>query len=512
MNNRAVEWWSFWGLLGLLFTECEYLLRVPEHKAVRESLRAWIGLPAHDIVFVAVAFLILARSVRRDRIPEFCPSPFSARWVTLHLVYVAILDRVMLPIHRFTQEADAWQPIWIPLLGGFVLTWLACLIRPDRWLEVLRAWWKWGAVALAVAGLSVFLSKALALCWYALPKATLWLTQAWLGMISDQVFVDEALQTVGCQDFSVRIYAFCSGYEGMGLVVCFLCCYLWLKRRELTFPRALLLLPLGMVLSFLANTVRLALLVMLGAWVSPKLASQGFHFRAGWLTFVIVCMAVVIQIERRKWFHREAQLTRPVSLPYLLPLLLLLVLQLLTLTFSGEFDFYYPLRVILVGGVIWAYREHYGPLLGSISLRALFCGVGVYFCWILLAAPGVGSAPTEFLGGSALTLWVGFRVCGSVVLVPMVEELFFRGYLLRRLQSRDFESVPIGRLTLPSVAISSLCFGFLHQSWLAGIVAGLGYALVLRNRGGLADAIVAHGITNLCLVGHVLGLGAWGYW
>ncbi len=60
--------------------------------------------------------------------------------------------------------------------------------------------------------------------------------------------------------------------------------------------------------------------------------------------------------------------------------------------------------------------------------------------------------------------WVIFRVFGSVVIVPLAEELAFRGYLVRRLIAADFESVPVDRFTWPSFLISSLLFGAMHQA------------------------------------------------
>ena len=70
-----------------------------------------------------------------------------------------------------------------------------------------------------------------------------------------------------------------------------------------------------------------------------------------------------------------------------------------------------------------------------------------------------------------------FRIVGSVVAVPLAEELAFRGYLTRRLIAADFQDVPLGRLTWLSFLVSSALFGALHGRWLAGILAGMIYAM-----------------------------------
>jgi CAAX prenyl protease-like protein len=98
---------------------------------------------------------------------------------------------------------------------------------------------------------------------------------------------------------------------------------------------------------------------------------------------------------------------------------------------------------------------------------------------------------------------------GSVVTVPLAEELAFRGYLTRRLIAADFEDVPLGRFTWLSLLVSLALFGALHGRWLAGTLAGMLYAIALYRRGELADAVVAHATTNGLLTAYVLATGSW---
>ena len=91
------------------------------------------------------------------------------------------------------------------------------------------------------------------------------------------------------------------------------------------------------------------------------------------------------------------------------------------------------------------------------------------------------------------------RVIGSVITVPLAEELTFRGFLTRRLIAADFDSVSPGRFTWTAFALSSVAFGVLHDRWLEGTMAGMLYALAYYRRGSLGEAVAAHATTNALL-------------
>jgi CAAX prenyl protease-like protein len=103
-------------------------------------------------------------------------------------------------------------------------------------------------------------------------------------------------------------------------------------------------------------------------------------------------------------------------------------------------------------------------------------------------------------------------VLGSVLTVPIAEELAFRGYVLPKLVAHNFETVRPGQFTWVACLVSSVLFGVLHGRWLAGTLAGIGYTLALRQRGQLADAVVAHMTTNALIAAYVLSQGAWSLW
>ena len=101
----------------------------------------------------------------------------------------------------------------------------------------------------------------------------------------------------------------------------------------------------------------------------------------------------------------------------------------------------------------------------------------------------------------------------AVVTVPIAEELAFRGFLIRRLISVNFDSLGLRSFTWLSLLGSSLAFGFMHGGrWIAGTVAGLLYAAVLLRRGRIGDAVAAHATTNALLAAWVLLTGNWALW
>jgi CAAX prenyl protease-like protein len=110
-------------------------------------------------------------------------------------------------------------------------------------------------------------------------------------------------------------------------------------------------------------------------------------------------------------------------------------------------------------------------------------------------------------------VWIAFRIAAAVITVPIAEELAFRGYLARRLVCRNFDEVPFSGLTALSMLLSAIAFGLMHGGhWFVGTLAGLAYAVALKWRGRIGDAIVAHATSNLLLAVWVLMRGDWSLW
>jgi CAAX prenyl protease-like protein len=113
----------------------------------------------------------------------------------------------------------------------------------------------------------------------------------------------------------------------------------------------------------------------------------------------------------------------------------------------------------------------------------------------------------------ARVTWISFRVLTAIVTVPLAEELAFRGFLMRRLISSDFDSVSLSRFSWFALLASSSAFGFLHSGfWVAGSIAGILFGLAVIRRGRIGDAVVAHATANAMLAVYVLKYHQWHLW
>ena len=150
------------------------------------------------------------------------------------------------------------------------------------------------------------------------------------------------------------------------------------------------------------------------------------------------------------------------------------------------------------------------------ALVSIVVGVAVFYLWIGLNASWmiIGS-PEGFdprTGGRIDWLMVAVRIAGAALVVPVMEELFWRSFLMRWIDDVNFESVDPRNVKALSVAITVLLFAFEHNQWLAGIVAGAAYSLLYIRQRSLWSAILAHAVTNAVLGIWIVRSGMWTYW
>jgi exosortase E/protease (VPEID-CTERM system) len=411
------------------------------------------------------------------------------------------------------------------LVAGLAMVagWCLLLLPPAAWLALARgAGWPLAACALLTGVVGFGAGRVAEPLWGSMADGTLAAARTVLGLVFADVTTDPADRLLGAGGFVVRIAPSCSGYEGLGLVLAFAGLFVALRRDELRFPNALLLLPLGLAAAWAANVLRIAVLIAVGAWGWPEVARGGFHSQAGWLSFIVVALGVVAAGRRSRFFARvaAAPATNPAA-PFVVPLLAVVGTAMLTGAFSaGGFDVLYGARVVAAGAAVWGFRRCYAGLGWSASGAAVGIGVVVFAFWLGLDALAGGPAGESPIPAGLASLpapwaaaWLAARVAGAVLVVPLAEELAFRGYLLRRLRSAEFDAVPPTAWSWPAVLASSLVFGLLHPDrWVAGTLAGVCYSAAYARRGRLADAVVAHAVTNALLAAYVLATGTWALW
>ena len=184
----------------------------------------------------------------------------------------------------------------------------------------------------------------------------------------------------------------------------------------------------------------------------------------------------------------------------------------------------YPVKTALILGMLvyfWpCYEELKGRTFGGMgeALFAVTTGIFVYLAWVRMDWPwamqGVPAGYDPFRAGEGPGIaLVVVRILGATMVVPVMEELFWRSFLLRYLINPSrFEAVRLGTLTPFSCLATIVLFGMEHHLWLAGMLAGAVYTLILYRTGRLWPCILAHAVTNLALGIHVLVTGEWQWW
>ena len=184
----------------------------------------------------------------------------------------------------------------------------------------------------------------------------------------------------------------------------------------------------------------------------------------------------------------------------------------------------YPVKALTVGFLLYLFRNRYRELVLHdlknlpATLAACATGLVVFVLWInmdwSLGAAGVpqGFNPTLLPGRAVQVVMTLFRVAGAVLVVPLMEELFWRSFLVRYIINKDFGAVRMGTFTWVSFIFTVVLFGLEHNYILAGIMAGIFYNLLLYRTRSLAQCVLAHAVTNLALAVYVVASGKWQFW
>lgn len=554
--DASPPWQAFAARIAIIVVEASILAGLfgGTLRLLRNDLEDVTGFNRWRIVGLAVAAILLFHA--RRHLPAYRWSRFSPRRLAANgLAFVALLACLG------GVSVGAIEPI-LGRHGQLLLAMpLAC-----AWLATVVALWVPPGLAVrqilgglagftAMLWVMVHIEDFTKLFWDMSGGTTVDLVVRLLAPFAGSPVVRPEPFVVGTEEFRVEIRPNCGGFQGIGLITMMLAGYLWWFRSIHRFPQSLLLFPVGILLIWIANALRITVLILVGIWIDPKIAVDGFHSQAGWITFLVVGLGMIWVAQQMRFFtiasptadglptggaddadraaiampsttlapapHGEEGVSHgPSTVACLLPFLVLTAVTILTQAFTSGFNLLYPVRVIAVAAVLWSLRRHYAPGPEPISIVAVAIGVFTFLVWMALA-PGYGLEDPEKvaamdpaqLGQPWALLWLLFRVMGYTITVPIAEELVFRGFLARRLIDDDVERVPVGTFTWLSFLGSSLAFGLMHGAdWPRATLAGIAFALALYQRRRLSDAIVAHATINACLAGYVITTGSWTEW
>ncbi len=182
----------------------------------------------------------------------------------------------------------------------------------------------------------------------------------------------------------------------------------------------------------------------------------------------------------------------------------------------------YAVKTIVIGALLFVWRKKFSEIKQvrmalSNWLLAIVAGFVVFELWIHLnyswmQMDGAGKGFDPSSGSEINWILVGFRVAGAVLVVPLVEELFWRSYLMRWLVSPDFMRVDPRQVKVSALIVSSVLFSLGHGYWFPALVAGLVFGLLYMQSKNLNSSIVAHGVANSALAGWVVSGSHWNYW
>jgi CAAX prenyl protease-like protein len=213
-------------------------------------------------------------------------------------------------------------------------------------------------------------------------------------------------------------------------------------------------------------------------------------------------------------------------LPYVAPMFTFLVLTSLEgyLPDPAWYPIAYATKVALVALVAWLCRESWRDLrpmpsvlglvlavVAGLVVFALWVGLDPYYPALNFLGKRTGLDPATLSPGWKLPFII-IRFAGLVLLVPLIEELFWRSFLIRWLINPDFMKVPVGRVTPMAAGVTSAVFALSHPEWLPALLTGLLWAWLLYQSRSLSACVLSHAVANFALGLYVLTTGDWKFW
>lgn len=213
-----------------------------------------------------------------------------------------------------------------------------------------------------------------------------------------------------------------------------------------------------------------------------------------------------------------------------LPFILFLILTTCQGRFglASHFWFYAVKTLIGIALIAWMWSQ-VQEMRWRMSWEACCVGLACFLLWVGLdgVIPRLGALlgdaaeekpwqwnPFEFFTDHPALAWtfVGIRIIGSTLIVPPLEEVFYRSAVYRYWVAPNIESVPLNRFHFKAFFATSILFGVVHQEWLAGIFCGAAFQWLVLRKGHLGDAMTAHAITNALLGLYVVWTDSWQFW
>jgi CAAX prenyl protease-like protein len=184
----------------------------------------------------------------------------------------------------------------------------------------------------------------------------------------------------------------------------------------------------------------------------------------------------------------------------------------------------YPIKALITASLIFIFMPNYQELRicdlkrQKQTVISIITGLVVFLFWINMNwsfgtfGKPQGFNPYLMTGIFTQSLLIITRICGAVLIVPVMEELFWRSFILRYIINEDIDQVPVATFSWLSFIITTILFGMEHNLFLAGMMAGAIYNLLLYYTKSISQCVLAHAVTNLALGFFILQTQKWYFW
>ncbi len=227
-----------------------------------------------------------------------------------------------------------------------------------------------------------------------------------LKVLGESVRLDPGQPSIAIGDFGVNVGSACSGITGMVMVSAVMVGYILASSKRLHMGRALILIPMAAGLSWTLNAVRITVLLLIGAHVSPQLAVDGFHTNAGWIAFCVLSAVMLVVAENWSWMLR--QMPRPASaatslstdpaVSQIAPFVVLLLSSLLSGAIFVQPEAGYPLRFFLMAAALFFVRHNYFTEILPVDAVPIVAGALVALVWLGANSGDSSLTLTDILG------------------------------------------------------------------------------------------------------------------
>ncbi|MEZ5959945.1 MAG: exosortase E/protease, VPEID-CTERM system [Hyphomonadaceae bacterium] len=497
-------------LLEIVAIDAAYSFRdaaagdAPYWQLANETLQIFI----YASLYASMAFCVLAFAQAHTIFSAWIAASKRHPWLPWFVAqtFVFALVLVLQSLMQGGAEHPPWALFSLWLLGcGALVACAALALAPWAFWREQGQRHAANALAAMIAGLSIYMAIAAAReSWRELSSATLSASYWILNLYEPGAVMDQTARVLGARGFQVVIDAPCSGYEGIGLVLGVLGFYIFAFRRDLRFPAAFILLPIGAATIWLLNALRLALLVSIGAHVSPDLALQGFHSQAGWIFFLVVTISLMVLAHQTPALRADPKRVQPdpalrLAAALLIPFAALMASRIVGSIFGAEPSWPSVLAIVLPASALLVFRREIGGQLERLGLEPVVLGLAVGAFWIVTHDPNqhgfVLGRWLEAQPAPAAGAWVVLRIIGFALIVPLAEELAFRGYLHRALIGRHFDKVTPHAFGWLAFIGTTLLFGA-PSTMAERRGGGAVFAIALYRSKSLAGPIAAHIVAN----------------